>query len=192
MKKIHLIAAVCAVAGALFIAGCASAPADAKTETPAEAKAEAKDTACHFISMEQSTAAQILSAKTAPEGLVPGVHVSNDLGSVLCVCKPASVSYDEDGMLRVRVVADTDELPFLTWLICPNRTYRITYCFVWFDEGGKICKGMTPADCREVMPGDPVRFSAKATDGKVKKFALILAPGCSGKCEKSSAPAEKK
>lgn len=184
MKKIHLIAAVCAVAGALFIAGCASAPADAK--------GEAKDTACHFVPMEQGTAAQILSAKTAPDGLVPGVHVSNDIDDVLCVSQPASVSYDEDGMLRVRVVADTDELPFFTWLICPNRTYRITYRFVWFDESGKIRKGMTPADCREVMPGDPVRFSAKATDAKVKKFALILAPGCSGKCEKNSAPAEKK
>lgn len=184
MKKIHLIAAVCAAAGALFVTGC-SVFAPAKAEAKAEAKVEAKVEAQHYVTVEQKAAADALNGATAPEWLVPGVHVSKGISGILHVCQPANVSYDEDGMLRVRVVADTDELPFFTWLFFPNRTYKFTYRFVWFDESGKVFKGMTPVDCREVMPGDPVRFSGKASDTAIKKFALILTPGCSGACKEA-------
>lgn len=174
MKKISLIAAVCAVSGALFVTGCAAfAPAETEAETTAPQ---------YFNAVEAGAAAEALNTGTVQ---APGVYVSSDLCDVLHVDQAASVSYDEDGMLRVRVVADTDELPFFTWLFCPNRTYKITYRFVWFDESGKVQKGATPVDCREVMPGDPVRFSAKSADINSKKFALILTPGCSGACQEA-------
>lgn len=179
MKKFHLLTAVCAVAGAMFVTACASVIPEG--EAP-----EAM-----FAPIADDAAAAVMEAKEAQD-ITPGVYVADKLKDILTVKQQPGMSSDEDGMLRIRVTAETSELPFFTWLVFPNRTYKITYRFIWFDENGKVQKAMTPVDCREVMPGNPVRFSAKAKELRSKKFALVLTAGCSGKCEKAEAPAEKK
>lgn len=81
---------------------------------------------------------------------------------------------DREGVLLVRVMGQTEELPFFEWLVFPGRPYKLSYRFVWFDNNGKIVA--TPGDCqdRTTMPGDSVRFTAKANNINCKKFCFIV------------------
>ena len=176
MTRLCFTAAFCAAVLSLFAAGCKSADAG-QEEAPA------------FIEIDKGQAAEVICAD-APAGIEAGnIYVASDLADRFKLMKPSFAELNEEGLLNVRVHGETAELPFLEWLFFPSNADKLVSRFFWFDANGKFIAASQP-DLRETLPGNPVRFSAKAPSENCRKFSFVVAFRKCVSCPKQDAASE--
>lgn len=90
--------------------------------------------------------------------------------------KDISGEIDENGLLLARVTGKTKPYSWWTWLWKGEEEIVLAYRFIWFDKDGKMLKIKynTAPRIRKCMPGDPVRFSARAREEQCVKFSLAV------------------
>ncbi len=170
MKNVRklLLSGVCAAGAVWFCAACASTIQPAMDE--------------HFVSTPNDEIRAMLgrdysAASAGEESLKPGLfYVSPDFAKIFQFDSMES-EIDENGFLVGRVFGWTAEQNVLAWAFCGDIPYRTVYRFLWFDADGKLVKldKPLPFQIREIMPGDPVRFSQTAPNEQCKQFSFCIA-----------------
>ena len=108
--------------------------------------------------------------------LKPGmIYICPDFAKVFEVGKVES-NVTEDGLVSGRIYGKTKPYSFFTWMLKGEKPYRVAFRYVWFDKNGKVMKlkNNTPLRIREIMPGDPVRFSDIAPAEDCKSFCFAV------------------
>lgn len=125
---------------------------------------------------EVTNIAQNDYSKAVSYNLKPGmVYICPGFAQVFELGKVES-NETEEGLLAVRIYGKTKPYSCWTWLFNGEKPYRVAFRYVWFDKNGKILKlkNNTPLRVREIMPGDPVRFSDIAPSEECKSFCFAI------------------
>lgn len=170
MKNVRklLLSGVCAAGAVWFCASCASTAQPAMDE--------------HFVSTPNDEVRAMIdrdysAAITEEESLKPGLfYVCPDFAEIFQLDSMES-EIDENGLLVGRVFGWTADQDVLSWAFCGDVPYRTVYRFLWFDADGKLVKldKPLPFQTREIMPGDPVRFTQTAPNEQCKQFSFCIA-----------------
>lgn len=165
MKMKHMITYAAAAASLLFTAACAC------TET-----VNSDDRYVVTSNSDVTSMAQCDYSKAVTYDLTPGkIYICPGFANVFELGKVDS-NVTEDGLVSARIYGKTKQYPFCTWLVKGERPYRVAFRYIWFGKDGKILKlkNNTPLRVREIMPGDPVRFSDIAPTEDCKSFSFAV------------------
>ena len=153
-----------AAAAAMMVSACATTERQLDEEfvvTPcAETKAMAE---CDYT-------------KAVDMDVKPGVvYICPGFANVFDLSKMES-NVTEDGLVSARIYGKTKPYSFCKWMFKGETPYRVAFRYIWFDKNGKVLKlkSNTPLRVREIMPGDPVRFSDIAPTEDCKSFCFAV------------------
>ncbi len=101
------------------------------------------------------------------------VLISEDLLDRLEFGKKASSGQNKDGRITdVQVFVKMKDLPFLEWLVCGVKPFKVAYRFFWYNGGNYVAA--SPVQTRAILPGEAARFVGKPEGIKADKYVLML------------------
>lgn len=165
MKMKHMVTYAAAAASLLFTAACACTGAAENTK--------------EFVvtpNVDVTEIARFDHTKTLSYNLKPGmIYICPDFADVFELGKVES-NVTEDGLVSARIYGKTKPYSFCKWMFKGETPYRVAFRYIWFDKNGKVLKlkSNTPLRVREIMPGDPVRFSDIAPTEDCKSFCFAV------------------